>query len=75
MSVIITSYSQGDISTYHTDVCRKVWQISDKRYVTKEHAERIGYRECKYCNGEYESKNGSHDLYMKLKKMGEANAD
>jgi len=77
MSVIISAYTQGDVSTYHTTTCRKVWQIEDKRYISEARAKRIGYRECKYCTGEFEPKNGSHELYNKLKEMdaGELNAD
>jgi predicted RecB family nuclease len=40
--------------TFHSDVCRVVWMIDDKRYVTREFAEAWDYEECEYCAGEYE---------------------
>jgi len=77
MSVIITGNSHSCNQVYHTTVCRKVWQITEMRYITEEQAKSMGLKECTYCKGEFETKGGSKDLHDKLLMMNPetANAD
>jgi len=53
-NVIIGRKNSPSSKTYHTDVCRSVWEIPNKRYWSKEKAEVWGYTECKYCANEFE---------------------
>jgi hypothetical protein len=61
-NVIVSSVSHSSITTYHTTTCRRVWDIDAKRYLSRDRAEAEGYRECKYCSGEFESNGGQAKL-------------
>jgi hypothetical protein len=74
-NVIITGNSHSENSTYHTTVCRKVWQISRKQYVTETDAEARGYEECAYCTGDFEVQSGSKALYYQLEQRGKRRAE
>lgn len=73
-NVIIPTYSQSRVC-YHTDICRKVWEISDKKYLPKSEADKMRIEECAYCSGEYTQKNGNQSLYRKAVEYGKANDD
>jgi len=73
--VIITGNSHSENSTYHTTVCRKVWQITRKQYVDESEAQARGLSECAYCAGEFETTTGSKALHNQLLERGRAGAD
>lgn len=68
-NVITTWYSQRGRRSYHTDICRAVWLIDEKRYLSEAEAQRRGYEECVYCAGEYETSNGDHSVYHRLQEL------
>jgi hypothetical protein len=68
-NVIIPVYSQNR-SVYHTDVCRQVHVIDNKRYITEAQAETMELTECAYCSGEYRHENtGTRKLEKQLRNM------
>ena len=68
-NVIISVYSQNR-SVYHTDICRQVHVIDNKRYITEAQAERMELTECAYCSGEYRHENtGTRTLEQQLLNM------
>jgi len=56
--VIMSSNSHSDGKHYHTDICRNVPQINDKRYPTEAEAKARGATECDYCRGEFTKPTG-----------------
>ena len=58
-TVIVPRRQKGGRKVYHTDVCRTVWQIDDKRYMTRRDAEVWNYEKCTYCAGEFTPEHGS----------------
>lgn len=70
-TVIITANSHSNNDTYHTDVCRKVWQITRREYISESDARQRGYEECTYCAGEYETSNGDDGHYQALVREAE----
>lgn len=73
-TVIITGNCHSCNETYHTTVCRKVWQISRKQYIPEAEAQKRGLSECAYCAGEFETTSGSGALHRKLKAIGKERA-
>jgi len=71
-NVIISTNSHSDGKHYHTDICRNVWQIVDKTYVTEAAAKRRGCTECSYCADDYEIDNGDRTHYEALVAAAEA---
>jgi len=68
-NVIIPVYSQNR-RVYHTDICRQVHVIDNKRYITEEQANLMELTECAYCSGEYRHENtGTRKLEKQLRQM------
>lgn len=63
-SNVITSWNRhSDGKHYHTTVCRNVWQIQQKRYVTEAKAESWGLTECAFCRDDVDPTNGDRSIY------------
>jgi len=74
-NVIISWYSQNR-NVYHTDICRQVHKIADKKYITEAEADKMQLRECCYCKDEYQHKNPNPStLAGKLDKMDPEEVD
>lgn len=73
--VVTTQYSAGR-THYHTTDCRMAQNITDRKVVSETYAkERMGLEKCAYCSGEFDQGTSTHDVYRRLVKMGEADAD